>query len=107
MAEKLKESQIHRIIKSLSPKRNINSPKKGLREIPRSISPEALSYLTAYLNAHLEEFVGACERSLGEINENPNSYYQQHRYDIRVVKKAIEKLKKESTGECYNKVYNK
>jgi hypothetical protein len=95
MAEKLKESQVHAIFKALSPKREVNSPKLGQRAIPRSINPEALSYLTFYLNSHLIATVKACEQSLAETNSNPNNYYQQHRIDLRVAKRAIEILKEE------------
>lgn len=91
MAEKqFKESQIHTLIKALSPKREANGPKKGRRAISRSISPEALSYITTYLNSHLRAVVEACEQSLVEINNNPNSYYNQRRVDLKVAKRAIE-----------------
>lgn len=90
---KLKTTIIHRIIKDLSPKREVSSSKKGHRHIPRSISPEAVSYLTSYINNHLKAIVEACEEALKEINDNPNTYYQQHRYDETVARMAIEKLK--------------
>jgi histone H3/H4 len=92
--DKLRKSTIHRIIKSLSPKREANGGRCGLRLIPRSISPDAVECLTEYLNEHMGELVGACEAALDEINTNPNSYYKQHRYDLQVVKAAIEKLDK-------------
>ena len=98
MANRLKKSSIHNIIKALSPKREANSPKKGCRVISRSISPEALSFLTSYLNNHVEAVVEACEQALKDINNNPNSYYKQHRYDLRVVKKAIELLESKDVG---------
>jgi len=94
----IKESTIHRILKYLSPKRAVNSPKKGYRLIPRSVSPEALAYVTSYLNNHLKAIVEACEQSLAEINNNPNSYYKQYRYDMRVVKNAVEKIKRKPDG---------
>lgn len=84
---KIRESTIHRILKALSPKRNSNN-----RVIPRGITPKAVEYITNYINHHIELIVDSCEQSLKELNDNPNSYYQQHRYDIRVVKKAIERI---------------
>jgi hypothetical protein len=93
MTEKIKKSTIHRIMKSLSPKREVNSKKKGFRTISRSITPKAIEYITEHINDYLNTIIQHCELSLSEINNNPNSYYRQHRYDIRVVKKAIEKIK--------------
>lgn len=75
----------------MSPKREIKSPKRGHRVIPRSITPKAIEYITKHMNEYLEGIVRACEQSLKELNENPNRYYQQHKYDLRVVKNAIEK----------------
>jgi len=94
----LKKSTIYAVLKSLSPKRPVNSPKRGRRLISRSVSPEALAYLTSYLNNHLKAIVEACEQSLAEINNNPNSYYKQYRYDLRVVRNAIEKIKRKPDG---------
>jgi hypothetical protein len=96
MKNRIKKSTIHTVIKSLSPKREIISPKKGCRTIPRSITPKALEYITNHINQYIESIIIQCEQSLKEINENPNSYYQQHRYDFHVVKKAIDKMKGKS-----------
>jgi hypothetical protein len=90
----LRKSQIHKLLKALSPKRIVNSSWKGQRSIPRSITPQAQDIITDYLNHHVEMIIKACEKALKEVNENPNSYYLQHRYDKRVIEKALKKIKK-------------
>jgi hypothetical protein len=91
----LKKRQIHRLLKALSPKRGISSPQKGQRLIPRGISPEAVEHITHYINDQLKTIVEASEEALQEINDNPNSYYLQHRYDLAVIESAIKKVKRQ------------